>query len=213
MQPADRRNCDTVVAPCAHSLSSHPRSCSPRRLRPISREPLRQPPAAPARPRPRPLRRGRHRRHIRSAAASHRPERAGRALQAAPRLLPRQGSSHAQPRTRTSRSKCGCHLTAANWNHRFQGQGNGGFAGEIDYEGSRPLSRQRLRHRRHRHRPLRRWHRRALGSASSGKDHRLRLARHSPDDRAGQSGPRRLLRRACRSTAISPVAPTAAAKP
>jgi hypothetical protein len=26
-------------------------------------------------------------------------------------------------------------LEAANWNHRFQGQGNGGFAGEIGYEG------------------------------------------------------------------------------
>lgn len=26
-------------------------------------------------------------------------------------------------------------LEPANWNHRFQGQGNGGFAGEIDYEG------------------------------------------------------------------------------
>jgi hypothetical protein len=26
-------------------------------------------------------------------------------------------------------------LEAANWNHRFQGQGNGGFAGEISYEG------------------------------------------------------------------------------
>src|SRR4051812_9523041 len=26
-------------------------------------------------------------------------------------------------------------LPAANWNHRFQGLGNGGFAGEIDYEG------------------------------------------------------------------------------
>lgn len=26
-------------------------------------------------------------------------------------------------------------LESANWNHRFQGQGNGGFAGEIDYQG------------------------------------------------------------------------------
>src|SRR4029077_5958003 len=87
-------------------------------------------------------------------------------------------------------------MPATGWNGKFRGQGNGGFAGEMDYRSlalaalpayassathtrprrPRPPS---LPPRRHRHRPRRQRHRRNVGARPSGKNCRLRPPRHS----------------------------------
>ena len=53
------------------------------------------------------------------------------------------------------------------WNGKYQGQGNGGFAGTIDYVRFGRRRPSRLRQRRHRYRPRRRRYRRLLGPGTS----------------------------------------------
>ncbi len=77
----------------------------------------------------------------------------------------------------------------------IHGEGNGGFAGSINYSGAGRLRAERLRQLVHRHRPQGQCHRCPLGAGPHREDRRLRLPRHSRDRREIQGHRSRVLRR------------------
>ncbi len=93
---------------------------------------MHQPPAAPARPGPRPLRRSRRRG---SFAAPPRPTGPNEQLPLYKQLPTFCRVKIQATPTPDSNIQIEVWLPAADWNNRLQGIGNGGFAGEIDFEG------------------------------------------------------------------------------